>query len=62
MIQGRSFVSNIGAFLAGNQTQMPDMEAFDGNKNLRPVRLFRRDYGKRDRRRRRKSNCYKRDV
>ena len=62
MIQGRSFVPNIGAFLAGNQTQMPDMEAPDGNKNLRPVRLFRRDYGKRDRRRRPKSNCYERDV
>lgn len=61
MIQGWLFLSNIGAFLAG-QTQMPDMEAFDGKENLRPVRLFRRDYGKRNRRRRRKTNCYERDV
>ena len=62
MIQGGSFVSNIGAFLAGNQTQMPDMEAYDGKENFRSVRLVRRDYGKRYRRRRRKSNCYERDV
>ena len=41
---------------------MPDMEAFDGKENLRPIRLFRRDYGKRNRRRRRKSNCYERGV
>lgn len=31
MIQGWLFLSNIGAFLAG-QTQMPDMEAFDGKR------------------------------
>ena len=62
MIQAQSFVCNIGAFLAGKQTQMPDMEAFDGKEKLRPIRLFRRDYGKRNRRRQRKSNCYECDV
>ena len=38
------------------------MEAFDDKEKLYPIRHFRRDYGKRNDRRLRKTNCYELDA